>query len=144
MTIPMWEDNTTALAMAYKRKGTTVQVPLRRRILAICVRFNVRVQARYINTKDNILAFHLSRGDRRAFRKAYKLWLAMELWTKIVRIGCGSPQTSRRLTKKWVLSMSRHAATTAARICTFANLWSARTAANGIGRGETSFQTLRS
>jgi hypothetical protein len=45
MIIPMWVDNTTALAMANKLKGTTVHIPLLRRILALCVRFNVRVQA---------------------------------------------------------------------------------------------------
>jgi hypothetical protein len=42
----------------------------------------MRVQARYINTKDNILADHLNRGDLRAFRRAYKIWLAMDAMDK--------------------------------------------------------------
>lgn len=82
MTIPMWVDNTAAIAMSNQFKGTQVHVRLLKQILALCVTFNVRIYARYINTKDNVLADLLSRGDLPAFHRARQAWRNMDVMDK--------------------------------------------------------------
>jgi hypothetical protein len=77
MRVPLYVDNQSTEHMVRNlRAKSAVFIALLKEIHIMLIRFNIRIDVRYINTKDNILADALSRGPsgRGVFERALASW----------------------------------------------------------------------
>jgi len=67
MTVTVWTDNTATLGMVTHLWGTTTFIPLLKQLWLLMVRYDIRIRAKYISTKANVISDALSRGDWKVF-----------------------------------------------------------------------------
>eukprot|EP00854_Cymbomonas_tetramitiformis_P022953 gene22953-biopygen23747 len=73
-------DNQSAMYKVGSRWGPVEYLPLLRQTFFVCAKHDIRLQPKYINTKDNLLADLLSRLDMARFMVEHKAFLRATIW----------------------------------------------------------------
>ncbi|KAK3287958.1 hypothetical protein CYMTET_4566 [Cymbomonas tetramitiformis] len=79
-TVVVRIDNMSAMHQVGSWWGPVEYIPLLRQIFGICAQHDVRLQPRYINTKDNLLADLLSRLQLDRFHEEHRTFMRATIW----------------------------------------------------------------
>jgi len=77
MTVTVWTDNTATEGMISHLWGTATFIPLLKQLWLIMVKHDIRLAARHISSKDNVISDALSRGDWTTFASEVGMGTAM-------------------------------------------------------------------